>query len=141
MSAFLAFSVKNIFTFYELSIFLQNLPNFTYKEMLLKHGDIIITSWKLSVYRVIWCVFFCIRIEYFASLLVQFEFGKTGTRITPNTVTFYVVNTSTSFTLLHYWFFVNLQMSAEWDFVFLNTAIIILCLIYSVNIPHSNQNP
>ena len=53
MSAFLAFSVKNIFTFYELNILLQNLPNFTYKEMLLKHGGIIITSWKLSVFWVI----------------------------------------------------------------------------------------
>ena len=43
--------------------------------------------------------------------------------------------------LLHYLFFINLQMSTEWEFAFLNTVIIIFCLIYSLNIPHSNQNP
>ena len=42
---------------------------------------------------------------------------------------------------LHYWFFMNLQLLTEWKFAFLNTAIIIFCLIYSLNIPHSNQNP
>ena len=41
----------------------------------------------------------------------------------------------------HYWFFINVQMSAEWNFFFVNSTIIILCLIYSLNIPHSNQNP
>ena len=41
---------------------------------------------------------------------------------------------------LHYWFFLNLQMSTEWKFAFLNTAIIIFCLMYSLNTPHSNQN-
>ena len=35
-------------------------------------------------------------------------------------------------------FFMNLQMS---KFAFLNTTTIIFCLIYSLNIPHSNQNP
>ena len=42
--------------------------------------------------------------------------------------------------LLHYWFFINLQISTEWEFVFLNTNIIILSLIYSLNIPLSNPN-
>ena len=42
---------------------------------------------------------------------------------------------------LHYWFFINMRMATEWAFAFLNTAIIIFCLIYSLNIPHSNQNP
>ena len=32
-------------------------------------------------------------------------------------------------------------MSTEWKFAFPNTATIIFCLIYSLNIPHSNQNP
>ena len=32
-------------------------------------------------------------------------------------------------------------MSMEWKFAFLHTDIIIFCLIYSLNIPHSNQNP
>ena len=34
-------------------------------------------------------------------------------------------------------FFINLQMATEWDFAFLNTAIIIFCLIYSLNILYS----
>ena len=42
---------------------------------------------------------------------------------------------------LHYWFFINLQMSTEWEFTFLNTTLIVFCLIYSLHIPHSNQNP
>ena len=42
---------------------------------------------------------------------------------------------------LHYWFFINLWMTTEWAFAFLSTAIIIFCLMYSLNIPHSNQNP
>ena len=48
-----------------------------------------------------------------------------------------------SFSLDHflqyqYWFFfVNLQMTTEWEFAFLNTAIIIFCLIYSLNILYS----
>ena len=45
---------------------------------------------------------------------------------------------------LHYWFFINLQMRTEWAFAFLNTAIIIFCLRYSLNIPHqapSTQHP
>ena len=37
-------------------------------------------------------------------------------------------------------FFINLQMSTEWEFAIFNTAIIIFCLIYSLNISHSNQN-
>ena len=32
-------------------------------------------------------------------------------------------------------FFINLQMTTEWAFVFLNTAVIIFCLRYSLNIP------
>ena len=32
-------------------------------------------------------------------------------------------------------------MATEWEFAFLKTAIIIFCLIYSLNIPHSTQNP
>ena len=31
-------------------------------------------------------------------------------------------------------------MRTEWAFAFLNTAIVIFCLIYSLNIPHNNQN-
>ena len=42
---------------------------------------------------------------------------------------------------LHYRFFINLKMTTEWAFAFLNTAIIIFCLRYSLNIPHSNENP
>ena len=38
-------------------------------------------------------------------------------------------------------FFINLRMIAEWAFAFLNTAVIIFCSMYSLNIPHSNQNP
>ena len=34
-------------------------------------------------------------------------------------------------------FFVNLQMTTEWDFNFLNTAIKLFCFILSLNIPHS----
>ena len=40
-----------------------------------------------------------------------------------------------------YLFFVILQMSTEWEIVFLNTTIIKFCLIYSLNIPHYNQKP
>ena len=36
--------------------------------------------------------------------------------------------------------FVDLQMSAEWKLAFINTFITISCLIWSLNIPHSNQN-
>ena len=36
--------------------------------------------------------------------------------------------------LLHYWFFINEQISTEWKFAFLNTAIIIFCLIYNVQL-------
>ena len=44
--------------------------------------------------------------------------------------------------LLHYWSLINLQMSTEWEFAFLNTAILItFCLIYTLNIPYKNQNP
>ena len=40
-------------------------------------------------------------------------------------------------------FLINLQTRTEWECGFLNTAIIIFCLIYIVllNIPHRNQNP
>ena len=38
-------------------------------------------------------------------------------------------------------FFINLRMIAEWAFAFLNTAVIIFCSMYSLNISHSNQNP
>ena len=31
-------------------------------------------------------------------------------------------------------------MSTEWKYAFLNSFIIIFCLMYSLNIPHSNQN-
>ena len=41
--------------------------------------------------------------------------------------------------LLHYWFCVNFQMSTEWGFDLANNAIVIYCLIYSLNIPLSNQ--
>ena len=34
---------------------------------------------------------------------------------------------------------IDLQMTTEWEFAFLNTAIKIFCLLYSLNIPHSNQ--
>ena len=37
-------------------------------------------------------------------------------------------------------FFINLQMTTEWEFVFHNTTIIIFCLVYFLNIPHSTQN-
>ena len=43
---------------------------------------------------------------------------------------FYVIN-----------FFINLQISTEWEFTFLNIAIKKFCLIYSLNIPYSKQNP
>ena len=33
-------------------------------------------------------------------------------------------------------FFINLQITTEWAFAFLNTAIIMFCLRYSLNIPH-----
>ena len=36
--------------------------------------------------------------------------------------------------LLHYWFFVNQQMTTEWEFAFLSTAIIIFCSMYPLNI-------
>ena len=43
--------------------------------------------------------------------------------------------------LLHYWFFIDMEMPTEWKFAFLKAAIIIFYLIYSLNVPHSNQNP
>ena len=42
--------------------------------------------------------------------------------------------------LLHCWFFINLQMSTEWEFAFLNTGIIIFYLMYSLIIFNCNQN-
>ena len=42
------------------------------------------------------------------------------------------------FTLLI--FFINLQMTTEWAFAFLNTAVIIFCLRYSLNIPHQTPS-
>ena len=42
--------------------------------------------------------------------------------------------------LLHHWFFIDLQMPTEWECAFLNTATKIFCLIYFLNIPHTNQN-
>ena len=36
---------------------------------------------------------------------------------------------------------INLKITTEWECAFLNTAIIIFCFIYSLNIPHSNENP
>ena len=41
---------------------------------------------------------------------------------------------------LHYWFFINLQMRTEWAFAFLNTAVIIFSLRYSLNIPHQTPS-
>ena len=41
---------------------------------------------------------------------------------------------------LYHWFFIDLQISTEWTFDFLNTVIIIFCLIHSLNVPHSDQN-
>ena len=41
---------------------------------------------------------------------------------------------------LHYWFFINLRMTSEWAYAFLNAVVIIFCLMYSLIIPHSNQN-
>ena len=38
-------------------------------------------------------------------------------------------------------FFINLQITTEWECAFRNAAILIFCLIDSLNIPHSNQNP
>ena len=32
-------------------------------------------------------------------------------------------------------------MTTEWVFAFPNTAVVIFCLMYCLNIPHSNQNP
>ena len=40
-----------------------------------------------------------------------------------------------------YLLFINLKMSTEWSFTFLNTAIIVFCLIYFLDIAYSNQNP
>ena len=49
------------------------------------------------------------------------------------------INFSTGmFFYLHYWFFINLRMTSEWAFAFFNTAVIIFCLMYSINIPYSN---
>ena len=36
---------------------------------------------------------------------------------------------------LHYVFFINLQMTTEWAFAFLNTIVIMFCFMYSLNIP------
>ena len=38
-------------------------------------------------------------------------------------------------------FLINLQITTEWECAFLNTVILIFCLIYSLNTPYSNQNP
>ena len=38
-------------------------------------------------------------------------------------------------------FLINLQITTEWECTFLNIAIIIFCLIYSITIHHSNHNP
>ena len=38
-------------------------------------------------------------------------------------------------------FFINLQIATERAFTFLNIAVIIFCVRYSLNIPHSNQTP
>ena len=35
--------------------------------------------------------------------------------------------------------FINLQMTTEWAFVFLNTIVIIFCLRYSLSIPHQTS--
>ena len=40
---------------------------------------------------------------------------------------------------LHYWFFYQ-SANGEWAFAFLNTAIIIFCLMYSLNIPHQTPS-
>ena len=48
-------------------------------------------------------------------------------------------SSGSSFTLLI--FFISLQITNERAFAFLNTAIIMFCLIYSLNIPHSITNP
>ena len=32
-------------------------------------------------------------------------------------------------------------MTTEWELAFLSIALLIFCLIYSLNIPHSNKNP
>ena len=37
-------------------------------------------------------------------------------------------------------FFINLQMTIEWAFAFLNTAVIIFCLRYSLNIPYQTPS-
>ena len=37
-------------------------------------------------------------------------------------------------------FFINLQMETEWAFAFLNTAVIIFSLRYSLNIPHQTPS-
>ena len=39
-----------------------------------------------------------------------------------------------------YWFFINLQMTTEWAFAFLNIAVIIFCLMYSLNILHQTPS-
>ena len=41
---------------------------------------------------------------------------------------------------LDYWFFINLKITTEWAFAFLNIAVIVFCLIYSLNIPHQNPS-
>ena len=38
---------------------------------------------------------------------------------------------------IYQWFFINLQMLAEWEFAFPNTIMIIFCLIYLLNIHHT----
>ena len=44
--------------------------------------------------------------------------------------------------LLHYWLlYQSFNHHENENFLFLNTVIIIFCLIFSLNIPHSNQNP
>ena len=88
-----------------------------------------------SLYSVFWCKkssMICIHnIHSCQNLISTRQLGKYKSL---NQVSFLEL-------LLHYLFFINLQMSTEWELAFLNTVIIIFSLIYSLNIPHSNQNP
>ena len=52
----------------------------------------------------------------------------------------WIIFSSWIFFYVDYWFFINLRMTTEWAFAFLNTAVIIFCLMYCLNIPRSNQN-
>ena len=51
------------------------------------------------------------------------------------------INFSSWIFYLHYWFFINIGMASEWAFAFLDTVVIIICLLCSWNVNHSNQNP